>query len=183
VARNIEIKARIGDRAALDRRVTALRVGTREELQQIDTFFRTPTGRLKLREFGGGTAELIRYDREDRPDARLSTYERVAVADAPGLRALLSRALGIRGQVKKHRTVLMVGTTRIHLDEVEHLGAFLEIEVVLNEAESIADGQRRMSQLMAQLDIQAADLIAGAYLDLLSSQSANSGNPFSSQNS
>jgi predicted adenylyl cyclase CyaB len=170
MARNIEIKTRVRDRQALDRHLAALPIGQREQLQQLDTFFHIPAGRLKLREFDQGEAELIRYDREDCPDMKLSTYERVAVTDAQALRTLLSRALGIRGQVKKQRTVLMLETTRIHLDEVEGLGAFLEIEVVLAADESASSGEARMRNLMAQLQIDRLDLIAGAYVDLLNTQ-------------
>jgi predicted adenylyl cyclase CyaB len=167
MARNIEIKARVRDRGRLDAVLAGLTIRQRQQLAQFDTFFQVASGRLKLRQFGDGTAELIRYDRDDRPGARLSTYERVAVQDGDGLCAMLTAALGVRGCVKKHRTVLMVASTRIHLDEVEGLGSFLEIEVVLDEAEETSAGHARMALLLEQLDIRAEDFIPIAYVDLL----------------
>ena len=42
---------------------------------------------------------------------------------------LLTAALGVRGQVIKTRTLYIAGQTRIHIDQVQGLGDFLELEV------------------------------------------------------
>ena len=173
MARNIEIKARVRDHTALEGRLATLPVRQRQELRQWDSFFHVSTGRLKLRDFGDGSAELICYERDDRAEARLSTYDRVNVPEAQAMRRLLNRALGTRGNVRKNRTVLLVGRTRIHLDVVEELGAFLEIEVVLDDTETIAEGQAEMQRLMAYLDVRPDDLIAGAYIDLMETAALN----------
>ncbi len=173
MARNIEIKARVRDRASLERRLATLPIRQQQELQQWDSFFHVSTGRLKLRDFSDGSAELICYERDDRAEARLSTYDRVNVPDAHAMRQLLSRALGTRGNVRKHRTVLLVGRTRIHLDRVEGLGTFLEIEVVLDDTEALSEGQAEMQRLMAHLDVRPEDLIAVAYLDLMETAALN----------
>ena len=83
------------------------------------------------------------------------------------LAQVLLSSFGISGRVKKHRTLYLAGRTRIHLDRVEGLGEFVELEVVLAQDESPAAGIREAHSLMAQLGITEQQLIAGAYLDLI----------------
>jgi len=172
VARNIEIKARIDSIEALMPRARALAQRDAELIAQDDTFFRVPHGRLKLREFADGRAELIHYHRADTAEAKLSDYRRVPVPDAAALREALARALGLLGRVRKQRWLLLAGQTRIHLDRVEGLGEFLELEVVLRDGQTEADGMRIADQLMHELGLARAERIAGAYLDLLAEPGA-----------
>ena len=82
----------------------------------------------------------------------------------------LSLAYGQVGRVRKYRTLFLVGRTRVHLDRVEDLGHFLELEVMLVDDESPEAGIREASDLMDRLGIQPSQLIEGAYLDLLLAQ-------------
>jgi predicted adenylyl cyclase CyaB len=167
VPRNVEIKARLTDPEATARLVAGAADGPPEALEQTDTFFQVRTGRLKLREFGAGRAELIFYARADTPDPAESRFERVAVADAPALRALLASALGVAGEVRKRRLVYRVGRTRIHLDHVRDLGYFLELEVEMAPEEPAAAGVREAEALLRWLAIPHDALVAEAYVDLL----------------
>jgi len=167
LARNVEIKARIAGIEALLPRARALADGDAQRLLQDDTFFRVPHGRLKLRELGDGSAELIQYQRPDTGAAKLSDYVRTPVHAPASMRDALERALGTLGRVHKERLLLQVGATRIHLDQVQSLGAFIELEVVLRDDQSEADGVRIAEHLMRELGLAAAPRIAGAYLDLL----------------
>ncbi|MCW5661245.1 MAG: class IV adenylate cyclase [Burkholderiaceae bacterium] len=167
MARNVEIKARIDSIETLMPMARALAQRDAELIAQDDTFFRVPHGRLKLREFADGSAELIHYHRTDTVDAKLSDYRRVPVPDAAALREALGRALGLLGRVRKQRWLLLAGQTRIHLDRVEGLGDFVELEVVLREEQSEADGVRIAEQLMHELRLARAERTAGAYVDLL----------------
>jgi len=124
-------------------------------------------GRLKLREFADGTGELIFYERPDQPGPKLSQYDRSPCPDALAVLRALSAALGVRGVVKKRRHVVLVGNTRIHLDEVEGLGSFVELEVVLRDSDSVSAGERTVADLLRALGIPVSSLISGAYLDLL----------------
>jgi adenylate cyclase class IV len=170
MARNIEIKARLGAggiEAVLPRARVLAGGQAPTELRQDDCFYRVPQGRLKLRRFADGSAELIHYQRADAPGARASDYVRAVVPDADGLHAALERACGCLGRLRKRRRLLFVGQTRVHLDEVEGLGDFIELEVVLREDQSDAEGAAIAEQLMRDLGLDGAPRIAGAYLDLL----------------
>lgn len=167
MARNVEIKARVDSIDVLLPRARALAGGEPQCLAQDDTFFHVPHGRLKLRQFDDGSAELIHYHRPDTGDAKLSDYVRTPVSDPASLRAALERALGTRGRVIKQRLVLLAGATRIHLDRVDGLGEFIELEVVLRDEQSERDGAVIAERLMHELGLARAPRIAGAYLDLL----------------
>ena len=80
---------------------------------------------------------------------------------------MLKLAYGIRGIVRKTRYLYLVGQTRIHLDDVEGLGQFMELEVVLKEEQSNEEGQKIAEDLMSALGVERGDLIDGAYMDLL----------------
>ncbi len=167
--RNIEIKARVADLPALRTRARALATAPEQQLQQDDSFFVLPAGRgrLKLRQFADGSAELIHYQRADDTGAKASDYVRVPQPDGDACREALARALGLLGRVRKQRTLLMVGRTRVHLDAVEGLGDFTELEVVLRDGEPDAAGAAEAESLMAALGLADAPRLAGAYLDLL----------------
>lgn len=167
MARNVEIKARLDSVEALLPRARALADGPEQRIDQDDTFFAGARGRLKLRDFGDGRGELIHYERADTPGPKLSHYVRAPTGDPAALREALSRAYGTLGRVRKQRWLLMVGATRVHLDRVEGLGDFMELEVVLREDQSAADGEAIAEDLMARLGVAPERRLAGAYLDLL----------------
>ncbi|XP_056367522.1 uncharacterized protein LOC130263765 isoform X2 [Oenanthe melanoleuca] len=141
--------------------------GAGQVLLQTDTFFRVPRGRLKLRRTQDGRGELIFYERPDSTGPKLSSFSITPTADPEGLQAVLSRSLGVLGTVRKERLLLLLGQTRLHLDRVQGLGDFLELEVVLRPEQSEQDGQRVARRLLRELGIPEGDLICGAYLDLL----------------
>ena len=76
--------------------------------------------------------------------------------------------------VRKARHLYIAGRTRIHLDRVEGLGDFLELEVVLAEEDSIKDGEAEAQKLMEPLRVLPEDLVPDAYADLLAGLSTPS---------
>ena len=164
--RNIEIKAAIHSVEALLPRARALADGDAVLIQQDDSFFAVPHGRLKLRQFEDGSAELIHYHRPDIGEAKASDYVRVAAPDPDALREALRRANGDAGRVRKKRWLLMAGATRIHLDRVEGLGDFMELEVVLAEGQGDLEGIAIAEALMHRLGLADAPRLAGSYLDM-----------------
>lgn len=167
---NIEIKARVSDfqdRCALAERLSG---GPPEVLLQRDTFFRCARGRLKLRRFSATSGELIAYTRPDMAEAKRSDYTIVPTAAPDDLLATLDAALGTDAVVSKRRRLYRVGQTRIHLDEVEGLGTFMELEVVLASHQPPDDGHRIAAQLMEAMGVRRCDLIDCAYRDLLAKE-------------
>ena|SRR5215472_14023191 len=167
MGRNVELKARVHDLEALGARVISLGATGPEMLVQIDTFFIAPSGRLKLREFEDQTGELIHYRRPDTTGPKLSEYFRTAVPSCAALREILAQSLGVQATVRKRRAVFILGSTRIHLDDVQSLGTFIEFEVVLRDGQSVAEGHDVALGLLNALSIPNADLIATAYVDLI----------------
>src|SRR4051812_5918484 len=167
MARNVEIKARVADMAALTARAAAIADSGPVQIPQDDTFFGCGNGRLKLRVFENGHGELIFYRRPDAGGPKVSFFVLSPTASPDTLREALTLANGQEGRVVKHRTVFLVGRTRVHLDRVQGLGDFMELEVVLGEDESVDDGVREAHELMARLRVPADGLVQGAYHDLL----------------
>jgi len=124
---------------------------------------------LKLRKLGDGSGELIQYDRDDSRGPKESRYVVFRTADPAGLKEVLEKALGIRAVVRKRRTVYLFGKTRIHLDQVEGLGSFIELEVVLGPGQDAQYGSAVAEDLMLKLQVEKEDLVAGAYVDLITS--------------
>ncbi|MBX3645984.1 MAG: class IV adenylate cyclase [Rubrivivax sp.] len=167
MARNVEIKARIDSFDALAARVAPLADQGPFEIAQDDTFFRCAQGRLKLRAFSAGEGELIFYRRADAAGPKESFYLRTPTADPAGLREVLTLAHGQAGRVCKQWRLYLVGRTRVHLDRVLGLGDFLELEVVLQDDETADAGLQEAQALMTRLGVEAGQLVAGAYVDLL----------------
>lgn len=173
---NIEIKARVRDFDEIRQRAERLSDTAVQIIHQEDTFFNTEKGRLKLRVLAPDRAQLIYYLRFDQESPKRSDYHIFETPDPENLKRVLELAYGIRGVVKKTRYLYMVGQTRIHLDDVDGLGQFMEFEVVLKEGQSNAEGEEIAERLMTSLGVERSDLIEGAYIDLLE----NSINPQSS---
>ena|SRR5882672_354525 len=165
--RNVEIKARVADAAGLDLRAAQLADRGPIEILQDDTFFNCAHGRLKLRALAADAGELIFYQRPDEPGPKQSFYIIAATHAPDAMRDALTLAYGQCGRVRKRRRVYLAGRTRIHLDEVEALGHFIELEVVLEEREPTAAGIEIAHALLRSLDIDPRQLIEGAYVDLL----------------
>jgi predicted adenylyl cyclase CyaB len=168
---NVEIKARVRDHIELSKRAEGLSDTPLQVIPQEDTFFNTSRGRLKLRQLAPGRGQLVYYERGDKTGPKRSDYLIVETSDPSALKAALTAALGVRGVIRKRRSLYLVGQTRIHLDEVEGLGQFMELEVVLGPEQSDADGQAIADDLMVKLGVAQADLLEGAYMDLLEKNS------------
>jgi homotetrameric cytidine deaminase len=168
--RNVELKARDPDPARTLERALALGAEDMGEIRQVDTYFARARGRLKLREQETDGPplwdELIGYSRPDSTDARTSTYFRAPVADAGPLRDALDAAYGTLVTVTKRRRLLLWHGVRIHLDEVEGLGSFLEFEAVADTAPDLTAERVELERLRTELGVEDANLIATSYLDL-----------------
>jgi homotetrameric cytidine deaminase len=186
--RNVELKARDPDPARTLERVAALGAEDRGEFRQRDTYFAGANGRLKLREHEKGgsplwdelieySSELIGYSRPDSTEARTSVYHRVPVADVVPLRDALEAAYGTLVTVAKRRHLFMWEGVRIHIDDVDGLGTFLELEAVAEPDSDLATEHDKVAHLRAELEIDDANLIATSYADLLLESSGGGATP------
>lgn len=170
---NIEIKARCDDHGRTRQILSEMGSRVMGTDHQIDTYFRVPDGRLKLRE-GSIENSLIFYQRPDQAGPKRSDVQlyRVTPPD-PSLKAVLGEALGVFVVVDKEREIHFVDNVKIHLDHVEGLGAFLEIEAI------DADGTHSEDSLLAQCEefmrrfgVRDSDLLDVSYSDLILEQTS-----------
>lgn len=169
--RNVELKARDPEpertlRAALD-------LGAKDHgiLHQRDTYFAAREGRLKLREQTGpdGTtaAQLIAYARPDEAAARASAYHLVDVPDAATMTVALDAALGISVVVDKRRHLLLADNVRIHLDEVDGLGRYVELEAVAPPESDLVREHEQVARLRGALGVTDDHVTPRSYAALL----------------
>jgi predicted adenylyl cyclase CyaB len=163
---NIEIKARCAEpekiRGILRERGARM-AGTDH---QIDTYFRVPSGRLKLRE-GNIENALIFYQRADQKGPKRSDIVMAPTAPESGLKEVLSRALGIKVVVDKRREIYFIGNVKFHIDQVEGLGSFVEIEAI-GTAANRDELLRQCREYLELLGIGEQDLVERSYSDMLS---------------
>jgi homotetrameric cytidine deaminase len=165
--RNVEVKALDPDPERSLAICLDLGAEDRGVLVQRDTYFGARTGRLKLREEQPGGATLVQYDRPAAPHARVSAYRLVPVADPEELRAALDAALGTLVVVAKERRLLLWEGVRIHLDRVEGLGTFVELEGVAPAESDLEPERARVAELSAALGIDGERIVADSYSDRL----------------
>jgi predicted adenylyl cyclase CyaB len=170
--RNLEAKFRLDDLDAARAAALALGYTPSANFIQRDTFFVAARGKLKLRE-QPPAAWLIQYERDRESGLMLSRYEIVPVADPERTRDMLARALGVLAEVRKHRSLLTRRNVRLHLDRVETLGNFGEIEAVLDEesgkdaSEGEDSARVAVDELLSALGVGAGELIEVSYFELM----------------
>lgn len=167
---NIEIKAVLHNWSAAEAVASRLSAQAPQIINQQDFFFCCNGARLKLRILSSDRGELIRYERSNSAEPRRSCYLIARTQDPKTLLEILSSTLKVTAVVKKRRTLYLIGQTRIHLDEVEGLGDFLEVEVVLRPEQSESEGKRIATELMAEFGLKREEFIGMAYVDCLARQ-------------
>ncbi len=172
MACNVELKARLADPAAARAIAAGLTGGLTALLEQTDTYFRVPRGRLKLRETAGAEAQLVAYLRADEAAARTSDYLLTPVSEPARLKESLARTCGVLVVVRKRRELFLYRNVRIHLDEVFDLGWFLELEAVLSSGATGAaidepKGREQVRWLCEAFGVVGDAVERGSYADLL----------------
>jgi adenylate cyclase, class 2 len=161
--RNIELKATDLDPSASLEVCRALGAEDCGTIAQRDTYFEVARGGLKLREEQPGRPHLIQFERASEPQQRESRYRIIEVSDGTALCAALAAAIGIRGVVVKHRHLLLWQSVRIHLDAVEQLGTFIELEAVAPPDSDLTHEHRLVAELRDALGITDERLVALGY--------------------
>ncbi|XP_063703974.1 uncharacterized protein LOC134833552 [Culicoides brevitarsis] len=168
--RNVEIKARLTGKEQWQQLIelaSNLTKSKGEIILQRDIFFHSKQGRLKLRYLLHKKSELIYYDRPDVGGPKLSSFHKVDLEDPETMEQMLDKSIGTKGKVQKERYLFLHEGTRIHLDNVDGLGYFLEFEAVLKPDESVESGEKRLHDLLQVFNIPKENLMEGAYMDEL----------------
>lgn len=188
---NFEFKARLREASQVQSVMQQRGAEVISIMRQTDTYFHAAQGRLKLREISflpttnpanAPRAELIFYQRADEAGVKRSDYMIAPVVNAEGMRVLLQVALGVRVAVEKRRDLYLLGYfskphessaphIRVHLDQVESLGSFVEVEAVMGAGISAQQAQAEAQNLLEAFGVLPPDLIDGSYSDLLESKS------------
>jgi len=164
---NIEIKAVCHHPEFIRKYLQQNDAESRGTDHQVDTYFNVSRGRLKLRE-GNIENNLIYYERDDQPGAKESNFQLLYVADANGIKGILSRSLGIKIIVEKQREIYFIGNVKFHIDEVAGLGRFAEIEASnLYPNISKAELMEQCKYYQQVFKIREEDLISASYSDML----------------
>ncbi len=148
MSRNIEIKARIGDWNHVLHTARGMSGDGLQQMFQRDIYFDVPADRLKLRSIDGKTHQLISYRRPDKRGPKLSEYTLLPLQFPRITFLVVLNHYDVLNIVAKRRTCAVVDNVRIHLDEVDHLGRFLEFEIVLDQGTSPADACFHARELM-----------------------------------
>jgi predicted adenylyl cyclase CyaB len=161
---NFEFKAHLHDEAHVRATLKRLRARFLGTDHQVDTYFRVPSGRLKVRE-GRLENSLIHYRRTNTARARRSTVEMMLLPRRNSVRAILSGALGVLAVVDKRREIYFVGNVKIHLDRVRGLGTFLEVEAMTRSGD-IKKVRAQAVKFQKLFAISPADIVPPSYSDM-----------------
>ncbi len=165
----VEMKARMD--SLYDVRTQLLESGARRVgvFHQVDTYYRVPKGRLKLREVSEETAaQLVYYERENVAEPKRSTVFLITIPQPQKFKRFVEQVVGIRGVVDKIREIYSYDGTQIHLDTVGDLGSFVEFERgTCNDPKDQKDDLQRLEQLRVELNIDRRNLEKRSYIDMI----------------
>jgi adenylate cyclase, class 2 len=164
---NIEIKARTDKPDRIRQYLTETGAEYRGIDRQIDTYFKVDNGRLKLRQ-GNIENNLIYYSRAETSGLKQSEVEMVKSGDAEGLKNVLTKALSVKTVVSKEREIYYISNVKFHIDKVDGLGSFVEIEAS-NRFEDVPEEKLRQQcrKYMEEFGIGEEDLINKSYSDMV----------------
>lgn len=170
MAENIEFKAKINNYSLMYQRVAQLTKVNPTVLLQQDIFYKAHFGRLKLRSIYNTEHELIFYLRPNKEGPKRSKYIRIRINNESLIDSILTKTLGQLVVVRKQRNLFLLDKIRFHLDRVDNLGAFLEIEYILSPMESRETALGTVNNLIQKLQIQKNMLVDHSYAELLLSK-------------
>lgn len=163
MARNLEIKVKLDSHKRIKKILSTNNIKLAEVLKQKDIYYKVKEGLLKLR-IENGTQTLIFYNRNEKSKKRWSDYFLLDI-NSPDAEKFLDKFLKRIVEVKKIRKLYLHDNTRIHLDRVDKLGYFLELETrVLN---GLRDAEKRFNYLVELLELKKYPELRDTYRNLL----------------
>ncbi len=166
-SKNVEIKAKSSNHDFVRKQLLSLGADYKGLDHQIDTYYNSPEGRLKMRE-GNIENNLIHYNRSDKSGPKQSDFTLLKTDNPKGLKDILAKSMGEKVVVDKKREIYFIDHVKFHIDLVKDLGSFVEIEVTDMKGEkTIKDLQSTCEKYMKILNIQESDLLTVSYSDML----------------
>lgn len=164
---NIEFKCELRDLVAARAQCRILGADRIGRMTQLDTYYRLPAGRLKKREVDGEPIEWIFYHRSDRLTPKMSHFKIYSEEQARLRWGLVSLRQWLC--IRKRREVYLKENVRIHLDEVDRLGTFIEFEALVSPKFNVRICHEQIGRLRAEFAPVLGEVISGSYADLLDS--------------
>ena len=165
--KNIEIKAECKDLKKVENILKTLNADFLNRRFQRDMYFKTPKGKLKIRETDVESDSLIFYKRRKKLNPKKSFYFIYNTENSSELKEVLKEAFRINVIVEKLRKVYLFENVRIHLDNVKNLGNFIELEAVISKNDDEKKSRKNIDFLMEKLCIKKEDLMKDSYSDML----------------
>jgi adenylate cyclase class 2 len=162
---NIEFKAELRNVEAARRQCKLIQAEHAGHMRQVDTYFRLPDGRLKKREIPNQPVAWIFYHRPDRITPKMSNY--TILNDEQARRRWGTHGLKPWLTVAKTRELWMIGDVRIHLDDVDDLGTFIEFEAVVSRHFDVRMCHAAIAELRAHFGPLLGEPVAVSYSDLM----------------
>jgi predicted adenylyl cyclase CyaB len=165
----VELKAKVDDLAPIRKTLTqhgADRIGV---FHQIDTYYKVPKGRLKLREVKDKVdGELIYYEREDIAKPKRSFDFILKIPQSQVFKQILEQIMETKNIVDKIREIYHYKGIQIHLDKVKDLGSFVEFEYMTSQnPEQRKRDCLKLEKLRERLKIGSQRLESLSYSDLI----------------
>ncbi len=164
---NIEIKARCKNPAAIREYLESKKAFFNGVDEQVDTYFHTNKGRLKLRE-GMIENNLIYYERNNQAGPKSSAFNLARLEDSASVKDILTKSMGVKVVIRKKREIWYIDNVKFHIDDVPGLGSFVEIEAgnMITDL-SVEELRQQCDHYMQELGIRDSDLLQYSYSDML----------------
>lgn len=164
---NIEFKAKSTNNKAAEKILMQYNPTFLGEDHQIDTYFNVPNGRMKLRE-GNIENALIHYERENTAGSKSSQVLLYQHQPSEDLKAVLSKAVGVKAVVDKKRKIYFIDNVKFHFDTVQELGTFIEVEAIDKDGSISKEKlQEQCDYYATLLNVQATDYLSVSYSDMI----------------
>ncbi len=167
---NIEIKARTTGHTRIRTYLKDHNADFKGLDHQIDTYFSVTKGRLKIRE-GNVESCLVYYNRDDRPGPKQCRYHIVqfkpGAPEAARIKELLTVSLGILCVVDKKREIYFIDQVKFHLDTVDKLGTFFEIEAIDTGGIGEETLRKQCQKYLSEIGIGDKQLVSVSYSDMI----------------
>lgn len=160
---NLELKQEVRSHDRIRARLKEIGAEFKTFLNQRDVYFVLKGSLLKLR-IMDQRSELIKYNRNEDGGTRWSDYSVMEINDI-NAEEFLSKIFDVEVIVTKQRELWMYDNTRVHLDVVNSLGSFIELETLVLSGKE--DAQKRFDNIMKLLDLSLENQLLTSYRDLL----------------